>query len=73
MGYKRQVRPDLTAVLTISDVFNGQRLQRFTAAPTFTEEYRRTVVGRVVFVGVVYSFGSTRKNKQPNFEYGPSG
>jgi outer membrane receptor protein involved in Fe transport len=73
LGYKRQVRPDLTALLTISDVFNGQRLQRFTAAPTFTEEYQRTVVGRVVFVGVVYSFGSTRKDKQPNFEYDPSG
>ena len=27
---------------------------------------------RVLYVGFVYSFGSTKKDKQPNFEYDQS-
>lgn len=73
LGFKHQLKSDLTAVATVSDLFNGQRLQRFMASPTFTEEYRRTVRGRVLSVGLVYSFGSSKKDKQPNFEYDQSG
>jgi hypothetical protein len=40
---------------------------------TFTQDYRRTVRGRILYVGFVYSFGSSKKDKQPNFEYDPSG
>jgi outer membrane receptor protein involved in Fe transport len=73
LGYKHQLKSDLTAVVTVSDVFNGQRFQRFATSPTFTEEYRRTVRGRVLYAGFVYSFGTTKKDKQPNFEYDQSG
>jgi outer membrane receptor protein involved in Fe transport len=73
LGYKHQLRSDLTAVVTVSDVFNGQRFQRFATSPTFMKEYRRTVLGRVLYVGLVYSFGSTKKDKQQNFEYDQSG
>ena len=73
LGYKHQLKSDLTAVVTVSDVFDGQRFRRFSASPTFTQEYRRTVVGRVLYVGLVYSFGSTKQDKQPNFEYDQSG
>ena len=73
LGYKYQLKSDLTAVATVSDVFNGQRFQRFATSPTFTEEYRRTVRGRVLYFGLVYSFGTTRKDKQSNFEYDQSG
>jgi outer membrane receptor for ferrienterochelin and colicin len=72
LGYKRQLRADLTAVATVSDVFNGQRFHRFATAPTFTQDYRRTVQGRILYVGLVYSFGSTKKDTQPNFEYDQS-
>jgi outer membrane receptor protein involved in Fe transport len=68
-GYKRQLLTDLTAVITLSDAFDGQRYRRFAASPSFTQEYERTVLGRVLYVGFVYSFGSTRKDKQSNFEY----
>jgi outer membrane receptor protein involved in Fe transport len=73
LGYKQQLKADLTAVATISDVFNGQRFHRFTTSPTFMQDYRRTVQGRVLYVGFVYSFGSTKKDTQPNFEYDQSG
>jgi outer membrane receptor protein involved in Fe transport len=72
LGYKHQLKSDLTAVATVSDVLNGQRFQRYAASPTFTEEYRRTVRGRVLYVGFVYSFGTVKKDKQQNFEYDQS-
>jgi len=69
LGYRHQLGPDLTALATVSDLFNGQRFQRFSTSPTFTQEYQRTVRGRILYVGFVYSFGTTTKDKQPNFEY----
>lgn len=68
-GYKRQLLSDLTTVITLSDAFDGQRYRRFAATPSFTQEYQRTVLGRVLYIGFVYSFGSTKKDKQSNFEY----
>jgi outer membrane receptor protein involved in Fe transport len=73
LGYKHQLGPELTALATVSDLFNGQRFQRFSTSPTFTQEYQRTVRGRVLYVGFVYSFGTTRQDKQPNFEYDQPG
>jgi outer membrane receptor protein involved in Fe transport len=72
LGYKRQLLSDLTGVITVSDAFDGQRYRRFAAAPSFTQEYQRSVAGRVVYIGFVYSFGSTKKDKQSNFEYDQS-
>lgn len=73
LGYKHQLLADLTAVLTLANAFNGHRYRRFESTPTFTEEYQRTVLDRIVFVGVVYSFGSGKKAKQSNFDYDPTG
>jgi outer membrane receptor protein involved in Fe transport len=73
LGYKHQLGPELTALATVSDLFNGQRFQRFSTSPTFTQEYQRTVRGRILYVGFVYSFGITRKDKQPDFEYDQPG
>lgn len=69
LGYKRQVLADLTATVTVSDAFDGQRYRRLAVSPSFTQEYRRTVIGRVLYLGFVYSFGSAAKGKQSNFEY----
>jgi outer membrane receptor protein involved in Fe transport len=73
LGYRRQMKPDLTGIVTVSDVFNGQRFERFESAPTFTGDYLRTVRGRVLYVGLIYSFGSTKQDKQPSFEYDQGG
>jgi outer membrane receptor protein involved in Fe transport len=69
VGYKRQIKVDLTGIVTASDVFNGQRYERFESTPTFTGDYLRGVRGRVFYVGLIYSFGSTKKDKPANFEY----
>lgn len=68
LGYKYQVKSDLTAVATVTDLFNGQTIHRFSSSPAFTQDYRRTVLGRIFYIGFVYTFGSTGKG-QPGFEY----
>lgn len=69
LGYKRALTSALSMVATVSDVFSGQHYQRVATTPLFTQVYQRSVEGRVVFVGVTYSFGVTRKEKRSNFEY----
>ena len=69
LGYRRQLRRDLTGVITVSNVFNGQRFERVAVTPTFTQDYLRFIYGRILFVGFVYSFGSSHKEKQESFEY----
>jgi outer membrane receptor for ferrienterochelin and colicin len=73
VGYRRQIKADLTGIATASDVFNGQRYDRFESTPTFTGDYVRAVRGRVFYVGLVYSFGSTKKDKPASFEYDQGG
>jgi outer membrane receptor protein involved in Fe transport len=70
-GYKHQARTDLTAVFTVSDIFNGQRNRRLLTTPAFSGEYGRTVYGRLTYIGLIYSFGSAKTDKQ--FDYDQSG
>jgi outer membrane receptor for ferrienterochelin and colicin len=69
LGYEYRLIPDLTAVATASDLFNGQTLHRFSTSPAFTQDYRRSVLGRILYVGIVYAFGSS--TKPPSFDYDP--
>jgi outer membrane receptor protein involved in Fe transport len=69
LGYKRQFLPDLSGVMTLSDAFDGQRYRRLAVTPAFTQEYQRTTLGRVLYVGFVFSFGSTKPDKRSNFDY----
>ena len=73
VGYRRRIKADLTGIVTASDVFNGQRYDRFESTPTFTGDYVRAVRGRVFYIGLVYSFGSTKKDKPASFEYDQGG
>jgi outer membrane receptor protein involved in Fe transport len=69
LGYKHTLTATLAAVATISDLFDGQRYQRNASTPTLTQVYERSVVGRVAWVGLTYTIGVTKKEKEPNFEY----
>jgi outer membrane receptor protein involved in Fe transport len=72
LGYKHTLTPALAAVATVSDLFDGQRYQRFTSTPTVTQVYERTVAGRVAWIGLTYTIGVTKKEKEPSFEYDTS-
>lgn len=68
LGYKHALTSALSAVATVSDLFDGQRYVRMAIAPTLTQVYERTVAGRVAFVGVVYTIGASKTDKE-SFEY----
>jgi outer membrane receptor protein involved in Fe transport len=71
LGYKYQLTRALKATASLYDVFDGQLVHRFFAAPTFTEDYRRRYVGRVLYVGLSYSFGFANKGAQSNSDEEP--
>jgi len=68
LGYKHALTSALSAVATVSDLFSGQRYRRSLSTPALTQVYERSVVGRIAFVGVIYTIGVTKKEKE-NFEY----
>ena len=70
-GYRHRLSRHLTATLTVSDVFNGQKLQRVAATPAFTQLYLREIRGRVVWVGAVYAFGASGDDTGAKFDYDP--
>ncbi|MDB5464892.1 MAG: hypothetical protein JWP23_3281 [Phenylobacterium sp.] len=69
LGYRRQLRPDLAAVFTVSDLFDGQRFTRVVSTPQLQDTYVRHQLGRVAYIGFVYTFGAPAKAKSPNFDY----
>ncbi len=71
LGYKRQVRPDLAVVATISDGLDGQRFRRFVNTPTLRDAYQRYQVGRIAYIGLIYTFGGPGKPKSADFNYDP--
>jgi outer membrane receptor for ferrienterochelin and colicin len=69
LGFKHQIHPNLSAVVTVSDLFDGQVFRRFVGTPTLTDRYEREQVGRIAYVGLVYAFGATKKDKPNGFDY----
>jgi outer membrane receptor protein involved in Fe transport len=65
LGLKHRFDAHLTAVATVADVFDGQHVERTAVTPTFTGDYRRSVRGRIVFLGLVYGFGLEKTDKSP--------
>ena len=69
VGYRRQLRPDLALVLTVTDLFDGQRQVRAISTPTLQDVYTRHQLGRVALLGLTWSFGAGRKTKGSGFQY----
>ena len=73
LGYRRKLWGGLSAVATVTDLFDGQRFQRIVTTPTLRDNYNRHVFGRIAYLGLSYTFGGTRKAKPSSFEYDPGG
>ncbi len=69
LGYKRQLQPNFSVVMTVSDVFNGQRFRRHLDTPGLTQTYERDQAGRIAYIGVVYLFGTVKKTRAAGFDY----
>ncbi len=68
VGYRHQINTKLALVATVSDVFNSQRGKRIFITPTYTGTYERHQFGRLAYIGLAYTFGSTKKAKD-DFTY----
>ncbi len=69
VGFRHQIRPQLSALITVSNLFNGQVFRRFVGTPTLTDRYEREQVGQVAYIGIVYGFGAPKKAKPGGFDY----
>lgn len=69
LGYRRQFSPVLSAVATVSDLFNGQRLRRQVLTATLDQVYQRQIDGRIAYLGLVYALGAQPPAKPAGFEY----
>lgn len=69
-GYRRQFGDRLAGVVTVTDLFNGLHRRRILETPELRDDYDRHILGQVVSVGLVYSFGGKPKQKEKNtFQY----
>jgi outer membrane receptor protein involved in Fe transport len=71
LGFKHQLRPDLAAVVTVTDAFDGQKQHRLITTPQLRDDYFRHQFGRLAYVGLVYTFGGPTKAKSEGFDYEP--
>ena len=69
IGYKRQLSPALSAVFTVSDLFDGQKFRRLTTTADLRDAYQRYQIGQIAYVGLIYTFGAQKKTKASTFEY----
>ncbi len=61
LGYRRRLWGGLSAVATVTDLFDGQRFQRIVNSPTLQDNYNRHQFGRVGYFGLTYAFGRSAK------------
>lgn len=71
LGYRRQVRPDLAFVATYADALNRQNLHRVLITPALRDDYERRQIGRIGYLGLVFTFGAMKPTKAPGFDYEP--
>jgi hypothetical protein len=50
---------------------DGQRFHRLIVTPQLHDDYLRHQFGRIAAVGLVYTFGGSKKAKPNGFEYDP--
>jgi outer membrane receptor protein involved in Fe transport len=68
LGLKHQLRPNFALLATVSDVFDGQRYQRVITTPVLHDDYVRHQLGRIAYIGFVYTFGGPAKPSGFDYE-----
>lgn len=68
VGYRHQLRAELSALATVSDLFNGQRTEGTGTTPSSAGYLVRAIRGPIIYVGLIYSIGS-RATREPGFQY----
>ncbi len=68
-GYRHQFSDRFAGVVTVTDLFNGMHQHRIFQTPDLRDDYDRQILGQVVSVGLVYTFGGKAKQKDKAFQY----
>ncbi len=71
LTYTRVVTPALRLIVNATDIFDRNKIQTYTDTPTLREESLRRAAGRIVYVGLRYSFGTTPPGRRDDGERGP--
>jgi outer membrane receptor protein involved in Fe transport len=70
LGYRHKFRSGLSAVLTVSDVFNSQRERGVIETPTLIDRTTRRNTRRIVSLALSMPFGGGGKSVDAPIEYG---
>ena len=70
IGIKHEVKArNLTFVLTVSDLFDTLKEETKLSTPLLTEDSSRRRTSRVIYLGVIYSFGGSKKKKDDSMQF----
>ena len=75
LGYKHVIDERLSAVVTVTDIFNSQAWRRYTNTTDLAEVYERRRLGRLISIGFSYQIGrGAKKTKHDGaFDYDAGG
>lgn len=68
LGYRRRLRLNFYGLVTVSNVFDGQRTEGVVSAPDFSGELVRAIRGPIIYIGLDWS-SATQSRTEPEFEY----
>ena len=71
LGYRHKLSDELSVVATVSDILNSQYSHSVNEIPTLSERNDQHSIGRVVFLGLSWTFGG--KPARDQFDYGAGG
>jgi outer membrane receptor protein involved in Fe transport len=74
LGYRRQIKENLSLVLTAQDVLESFKQRTVIETPTLRDVVERRATGRGFFIGLNYSFGSQNNRRRgPEFDFDSGG
>jgi outer membrane receptor protein involved in Fe transport len=72
LGYRHKFKDNLSAVVTVQDLFATQKFRNIIETSTYREATFGKPKNRGVFVGLTYAFGGGRQ-RDPGFDFGGGG
>ena len=68
-GFRHQIRPDLSAVLSVADLLDSQRDRTVIDTPLLQDVITRRRSSRTASLALSWNFGGVKKVKEPKFDY----
>ena len=69
VGFRHQIRPDLSAVVSVADLLDSQRDRTVIDTPLLHDIITRRRSNRTASLALSWNFGGVKKLKEPQFDY----